>query len=87
MKFIELEFEGEDAHAVSLFICLFEQDFKKNPTDAAHELNRNLERLVAAKQRAPKAPVMRDSNIVSIRDRLRDGLPGSGSGRTVQGEG
>ena len=44
MKFVELEFEGVDAHAVSTYISIFEQDFKQDPTTAAYNLQRSLER-------------------------------------------
>lgn len=67
MKFIALEFEGVDAHAVSTYLCLFEQDFKSDPLDAAYQLKRNLERLVDAK--SAESMAVRDSTVISIRDR------------------
>jgi hypothetical protein len=84
MKFINFEFEGRDAHAVSTFICMFEQQFKENPTDAAHELHRNLTFLADSPQREYKRLAVRDDNILPFRDRRGNGLSRSAHGRTGQ---
>lgn len=84
MKFINLEFEGRDAHAVSTYLCLYEEQFKKDPTDAAHELYRNLMLLVESPKREHQKLAVRDHNILPFRDRRGNGLSGSAHGRKSQ---
>ncbi|TNF09443.1 MAG: hypothetical protein EP323_00300 [Gammaproteobacteria bacterium] len=82
LKTIELEFEGVDACATSTFLILFEDQFKRDPTDAAHNLMRNIERLVEAKRRADPVLAVTDGRVVSLRDRRRDRVSGRDAGRT-----
>ena len=46
---IELDFDGPDAHVTSTALINFEAAFKKDPTNAAHELHRYLAAAVESK--------------------------------------
>jgi len=47
---LELEFDGLDAHTASTALINFEAQFKKDPTNAAHELHRYLTAAVESKK-------------------------------------
>lgn len=47
---LELEFDGPDAHVTSTALINFGEAFKKDPTNAAHELHRYLTAAVESKK-------------------------------------
>lgn len=81
MKFIGLEFEGRDAHAVSTYLCLFEQEFKTDPLEAAMQLESRLRLLVEATLGSTESVGNDSDRVVSLRDRWADRVSRSAAGR------
>ena len=53
-----LVFEGRDAKELAIHLSSFCAKFKQNPTDAAHQLYRNLSLLADKKAKSPASKVV-----------------------------